>query len=507
MSYDLVEKSMEEETLEEFDRRAREQAEFLKQEIRADNLDNSDFTVGLEIELYGVDEEDRLARLDGSLFEVDDQLNKELGLHNAELNSRPDVLGDSGLLSQEDQITEILERANEEIGEEGQQLVLDAMWTVPPEEGSVSYLSSTENVDDLDVAENMRENRRYYAIDSYYVDLVDEVEIDVPGVHRSFPTILSESLATSIQPHLQVPVAEEMPAYYNTAIRTMAPILALSTNSPFMPPDLYTGEIDPRDTHHELRIWVFEQSVNVEGEEKVKFPDDIDATEEVVERVLEDRTYSPFLREWTEDGEKVGEESYTDGFWEFEFKRGTFWRWLRTVIGGEPISEDNDERSIRIEYRPLPTQPTVHDNVALLAFTAGAVTGLVSADHPVTEVPWSDTKRSFYDVVRNGFDADLVWRNADGEETTDVDEIYGELFHHARKGLQRHGVAEETVERYLEPLRTRWRGRTSPSEWKIQQVEDRMEEGTSFEDAVHEMQREYIRRSGGDGCFADWFTS
>ncbi len=506
MSYDLVEKSMEDDTLEEFDRRAREQGEFLKQEIRADNLDNSDFTVGLEIELYGVDSEDRLARLDESLFDVDDQLNKELGLHNAELNSRPDVLGDSGLRSQEEQITEILEGANEALDDEGQSLVLDAMWTIPPEEGSYDYLSSTEAVEDLEVAENMRENRRYYAIDSYYVDLVDSVDIDVPGVHRSFPTILSESLATSIQPHLQVPVAEEMPAYYNTAIRTMAPILALSTNSPFMPPDLYTEEIDPRDTHHELRVWVFEQSVNVEGDEKVKFPEDIDATEEVVDRVLDDRTYSPFLREWTEDDEKVGEESYTDGFWEFEFKRGTFWRWLRTVIGGEPISEDNDERSIRIEYRPLPTQPTVRDNVSLLAFTAGAVTGLVSADHPVTEVPWQEARRSFYDVVRNGLDADVSWRTTEGEDTTDLDDIYGELFHHAERGLREHGVAEDTVERYLEPLKERWRQRTSPSEWKIREVEDGMEDGLSFEDAVHEMQREYIGRSG-DGCFADWLPT
>ncbi len=503
MSYDLVEKSLDSDTLEEFERRAKSQGEFLKNEIRNHELDNDDFTVGLEIELYGVDAADRLTKLDSHLFDAADRINKELGLHNAEINSRPTVLGERGLRSQEQQITELLEAADEALSDD-QELVLDAMWTIPPEQGSLEYLSSTHEEGGIEVAVNMRENRRYYAIDSYYVDLVDDVEIEVPGVHRSFPTILPESLATSIQPHLQVPVADDMPAYYNTAIRTMAPILAISTNSPFMPPDLYTEEIEPSETDHELRIWAFEQSVNVEGDEKVKFPGDITRTEDVVDRVLEDRTYSPFLREWVDDDEQVGEESYTDEFWEFEFKRGTYWRWLRTVIGGESIGEGNTERSIRIEYRPLPTQPTARDNVALQAFTAGAVTGLVSDSHPVTELPWETSRESFYNAVRDGVDAELHWIDEEGDHTTDSEEIYDELFRYAEKGLEEHGVSDSTVERYLEPLKHRWRNRMTPSKWKIQRVEEAMEDGRSFEEAVHEMQREYIQRSGLEGSFADW---
>ncbi|MFP4632092.1 MAG: hypothetical protein ACLFMT_01485 [Halobacteriales archaeon] len=504
MSYDLVRKSMETSTEEEFDRRAKSQAEYLKRQMDEAALDNRDHTIGLEVEVYAVETTGRLHRLLPDDFEISDRVTKELGLHNAEINTRPDVLDGDGLDSQLDQLTQLLETANDHLSDDDARLVLDSIWTIPPEEGSVAYLSEVEEYEDVTVAENMRENRRYYAIDNYYVDLVGSVEIDVPGVHRELPTILSESLATSIQPHLQVPRASELPAYYNTAIRTMAPVLALSTNSPYMPPDMYTEEITPRDTYHELRIWVFEQSVNVPGDEKVKFPGDIDAPGEVVDRVLDDTTYSPFLREWIEDDESIGEENYTDGFWEFEFKRGTYWRWLRTVIGGEAISESNDERSIRIEYRPLPTQPTPRENVGLLALVAGAVIGFVESDHPVRELPWERTRESFYSAARDGLDGEINWVDETGESTSDVDVVYRELFEYARDGLESSGLTRETVERFLEPLERRWRERLTPSEWKIQRVEREIEEGADFEDAVHEMQRDYLERCNGDDVVVDW---
>ncbi|MFP4175493.1 MAG: hypothetical protein ACLFSW_06945, partial [Halobacteriales archaeon] len=430
-----------------------------------------------------------------------------LGLHNAEINTSPTLFDDEGLAEQERQVVETLEDADSALGRhgaDGQRFVLDSMWTVPPGEGSAEYLGSVERDDGLVFAENMRPDPRYEAIDNYYLKLADEVQIDVPGASLRFPTILAESLATSVQPHLQIPDADDLPRYYNTAIRTMPAVLALSTNSPFLPPDLYDDpdEALVDETYHELRIPVFEASVNPPGEyddKKVRFPRDIDKTVDVVDKVVEDTPYSPLLSEWEDEPD----EGYVDEFWEFEYKRGTYWRWLRAVIGGEPVG-DNDERSVRIEYRPLPTQPTVRDIVGLHALVSGALAGMVVDNHPLPSLDWLDARDSFYDVVENGLNATVWWVDKDGDVTHDRSVVYDELFEYARLGLEGHGFDDGTYEKYVEPLRVRWEERVTPSVWKKNRVREALDDGASFEEAVHGMQREYVALTDEHNTFAEW---
>jgi len=508
MSREMIRKSLDDGTLDEFERRVEEQAEFLKGEIRSGRLDNPNFTVGLEVEVYSVDGDGRLAPVPDEVFgSCGDGLNKELGLHNAEINTPPTVFDDEGLASQEEQVAETLREAEAALGEvgvEGQRFVLDSVWTVPPEEGSLDYLSSVEEGDGLVLAENMRADSRYQAIDNYYLDIAEEVEVDVPGAALRFPTILVESLATSVQPHLQIPDADDLPRYYNTAIRTMAPVLALSTNSPFLPPDLY-DDADASlldETYHELRVPVFEGSVNPPGsydDKKVRFPRDIDKAVDVVDKVVDDIAYSPLLSDWVDETEG----GYTDEFWEFEYKRGTYWRWLRAVIGGEPVA-GNDERSVRVEYRPLPTQPHVRDIVGLHALVSGALAGMVVDNHPLPSLDWREARDSFYGVVENGIGASVVWVDEDGDKTHDKGVVYDELFEYARLGLELCGFDDETYERYVEPLRVRWEERVTPSVWKIDRVREALEDGAGFEEAVRGMQRDYIELTDECETFADW---
>lgn len=514
MSRELIRKSLDESTKERFESRVESQAEFLRNEIRGGRLDNSDYTIGLEIEVYCAESDGRLARFPSEIYDAcGERLNKELGLHNAEINTSPEVLSEEGLESQEAQVRDTLGDATEVLDEEGggKQVVLDSMWTIPPEEGSWEYLDSVEEKDGVVSAKNMRADKRYEAIDNYYQKRVCEpVSISVPGADLSFSTILPESLATSIQPHHQIPQAEDLPRYYNTAMRTMGPLLALTSNSPFLPPDLYDSPDESLldETYHELRIPVFEQSVNPPGEyndKKVRFPRDINRTEDMLDKVMEDRTYSPFLREWNSEEEEDEEVSeYTENFWEFEYKRGTYWRWLRAVVGGESVSEENDEKSIRLEYRPLPTQPSVRDTVGLQALVSGMLAGMVVDNHPLPSLDWEKAYDSFYSAVENGIDADLAWVDEDGTVTHDKEVIYEEIFRYTRLGLEGHGVGDEAYERYVEPLRLRWEERATPSVWKIESVRENLDGGASFEEAVHETQRDYIRLSDEHETFADW---
>ncbi|MEF8854661.1 MAG: hypothetical protein V5A24_04090, partial [Haloarculaceae archaeon] len=210
---------------------------------------------------------------------------------------------------------------------------------------------------------------------------------------------------------------------------------------------------------------------------------------------------APFLREWIADD---GRETFADENWEFDYRRSTYWRWLRCVLGGDPVPRAGDERSLRIEYRPLPTQPTVRDVVGLQALTTGLLRGLVAADHPLTDLSWEAAEESFYSAAESGLDADLAWVTADGERTRDHDRIFAEVFEFARRGLAESCVDAADVEDYLAPIEARVEAGTTPSTWKKERVGEGLAEGLDLREAIAAMQREYVLCSRETDAFADW---
>jgi len=466
--------------------------------------EDEDADGGTEPYMDPEDWEGRIRPLPESVF--DGPATKELGLHNAEINTEPNGFHATGIEVQTTSIEMRIAKARDAAAEANAELVLDSMWTVPPEEGSVAYLSEVEEHDGVVVAANMRKDPRYAAIENDALRHAGgEISLSVPGAEHAFPSILFESLTTSIQPHLQIPGADAFPEYYNAAIRTLGPVLSLTTNSPFLPADLYNAVEDPHDlleaTHHELRIAAFEQSVNTTENDKVRVPRDIEDTAAVTRRVVADDLFAPFLREWVAAGDR---DTLAARHWEFDHKRGTYWRWLRCVIGGDRIDENNDEYSLRIEYRPIPTQPSAKDVIGAQALTAGLLRGLVHADHPLAELPWRDARRSFYNAARNGPAADLAWITSDRERTTDSEVIYDELFRYARLGLTEQDVPERRVDEFLSPLKRRRETGTTPSVWKIERVRENLHDGADLADAITDMQREYYELSREEQSFADW---
>ncbi|MFB6168228.1 MAG: hypothetical protein ABEJ43_05210 [Haloferacaceae archaeon] len=508
---DAARESLAERTRREFDRRVAEQGEQLKDDIAAGRLDAADYAVGVELEAYAVDDEGRLARVSDDVFERA-PCGKELGRHNVELNSDPTRMSGAGLADQSRQVDERVAATRAAL--DGA-LVLDAMWTVPPAGGSEAYLSATTEDDGVVVATEMRPNARYCALDN---DVLARsggaIELDLPGAALSLPSVLVESLATSIQPHLQVPEATAFPRYFNAALRTTGPLLALTTNSPLLPVDLYDDDVDPSElleqTHHELRIAVFEQSINggaPPGEGNVRLPHDLDATATAVDRIVDDYTYAPALVDGNEDEDERKDEDetadrYADEIPEFDRKRGIYWRWVRPVFGGQAVANE-DGASVRMEYRPLPTQPTVADNVALQWLTVGLLRGLVETDHPLVDLPWEDAKACFYDAARRGPAADIAWVTRAGERTEQRDRAYDDLFATARAGLRAAGVDEATVDDRLAPVERR-RETGPPSAWKLRRVRRKLDDGATFEEAVTETQRAYVERAASGTPFVEW---
>jgi hypothetical protein len=517
---DAVRAALDPERRAAFERRVEREAESLREDVAAGLFDAPDFAVGLELEGYVVDGDGSLAAAPERLFEIDG-CSRELGVHNAELHTGPDVVCDAGLRRQLDELDDVHGAVQRTLGESDRRFVLDAMWTVPPAEGTVRYLERGAESDGVFLADNMRPVPRYVALDGKIREANGgRTDLDLPGLETA-KSMLVESLATSMQPHLQIPDPDDVPRFVNAATRTMGPVLSLTANSPFLPADLYDEWAEEEGaasvlerTPHELRIPIFERSVD-EGSNKCRVPRDVDTIAELIDRIASDPTLvaPPDLDDPVESGDPAGKGDVgSEAYPAFGAKRGTYWRWVRPVFGGDvPRGADGgpsagaDEGSIRIEYRPLPTQPTLRDTVGVQALVVGVLVGVDATDHPLATLPWEDARESFYAAVDDGPAADLRWVTRDGERTAATGRIYDELFALARRGLDELGVGAETVEWALGPIEARREAaRTAPSAWKRARVRDAVADGASVSAAVREMQADYVERSASGVPFARW---
>jgi len=484
---------------EDFQARVREEAEALKAEVREGTFDNAQAIVGLELELYAADERtDALRRVPRQLLGLIG-FEKELGLHNAEMQTSPQPLSDYGLTAQAADLRANLAPALEKTAAEDIRLVADGIWTVPPRgETAVDYLTDSVEHDGVRIATNMSDAVRYHAMANS--DYPAGCRLEAPNATLEADTVMPESLITSIQPHYQVPHAPDLPEYFRYALRIAGPLLALGVNSPFFPPDCYDDvEDEPivAESHMEHRIGVFESVLNPTDDRppKVCFPPEFETVEDAIDDVAADECIVPME---VETGAR-----FDDRFAHLRHKHGSYWRWVRPVFDGATRSAAN----ARIEFRPLPGQPTIRDAVAFQAVFAGLMESLPRREHPIRALEWERARENFYAAARDGLRADLVWRTVDGGETRDLEEMGTELLEYARDGLELAGLEATTAHRYVAPVRERLDRRTTPARWKHDRVREAVDAGVPLAEAIWGMQSAYIDRQAEtliEGCFTDW---
>lgn len=408
--------------------------------------------IGAEQEMFLVDSAMRPAPLAMKIIkEADDKrLTTEIGQFNLEANLTPlDFTGDclSKLETELQEMVEIVRNA-------AQKFNADVV---------LCGILPTIQKSDL-VEENLTPVARYKELNRILTALHgDERLVHIKGLDEislHLQDTFTEFCNTSFQVHLQVPISEFV-KYYNWAQAVSAPILASAVNSPVLLGHrlwhetrlaLFQHATDARSPVHQERSqparvtfgrnWVENSILDVFHEDVARFR--IILTRELEENSLESLKHGkiPKLDAW-------------------RMHNGTIWRWNRACYGVM-----NNQPSLRVEVRFLPSGPTIMDEMANSAFFLGLMMSLPKEFGDVTKrMEFDDAKTNFFNVARYGLKTQIFWLNGQTFRASRL--ILEELLPLAKQGLRDAGIDAADIEKYLGILEERVLQEKTGSQWVL----------------------------------------
>jgi predicted transcriptional regulator len=470
----------------EFKNRAETQAQEIIQNKQ--NYNPQMYAFGLEREYYLIDKANYLAQRDEDTCDRA-QCQHELGLHNVELACNP-ISDFSNLDNFRYQLRDEVDKIRDVAG--NRRVVLDGC-VAASEKGKTiqEYMKCSEDFERYNIPSNMTKDI-YYGLLDYDISNYGDATIKHPNFTHNAEGIMPISLTCSIQPHIQIPEVEKVPQYFAASIRACAPLLSVSTNSPYLPPTMYDEKPDKKPYTHSLRIQIQEQLLNQKDRNGIRIPKDVDSFEELINKIASHSLYMPLL---SEDAPQV---DWAGNSYEFNHQQRTCWWWVNPRVGS---SANGDGNAVRIELRPFPNQPTFQDNISLFCACAGAIIGIVEEEHPVIDLDWGIARDNLRQAERNGPNADLNWINRNGDRISDNKQILEDVMETARKGLIKLGMSEEEANgslRYIEK-----RGIYSPSQWKADIYNQNLE-NEQYEQALRKVFLQYVDNMKRGRSFYKW---
>jgi len=449
----------------------------LEEMLDAGSFEEDEWRTGLEIELNLVDSSFQPTMKNDEVLErIDDwRYQTELGRFNIELNVEPRRIDGQSLLNLESGMRKNLNRARDRAGDVGAGLVMvGVLPTLRPPEPGRSWFSPSE---------------RYRLLDEAILTArKEDVEIDIRGDERlrmTADTIAVEAACTSTQFHLQVR-PNRFARYWNAAQALAGSQLALGANSPYVfghrllaesRTELFLQSTDTRPP--ELRNQGVRPQVPF-GERWISSI--FDLFEENV------RYYPALLPEVSdEDPFETLAAGGTPELAELRLHNGTIYRWNR------PVYDVSDGRPhLRVENRVLPSGPTVIDVLANAAFFYGVSVAMVlDEQRPIwSRMSFDAARENFRSAARDGNYARLYWPGLGHVEWDEL--VLRTLLPMAQRGLERLGVAQDVLDRYLPVIEGRARRRVNGASWQIAATEAFERRGMDRWQALTHMLEEYV---------------
>lgn len=460
--------------------------------VENDQFERGVTRIGAEQEMFLVDGAYHPAP---AVLEILDRLNSdrfttELGLFNLEANADHQPLSGDGLRAMERQLKDLLGQvrtAGEGIG-------------IRP---VLAGILPTIDKSDLGL-KNMVPKPRYEALSRAMANARGEAfDFAIKGIDElnvRHDSVMVEACNASFQVHLQLAEPEHFARHYNLAQALLAPVLAVSPNSPVL---------FNRRLWAETRIALFEQSCDVrtpglhvrESMGRVSFGRQwlrgtvVDLYRENVSR------FRPLVGAQL-DPEDDGPDALAQGrvptMKALRTHNGTIYRWNRACYG----VSDNGKPHLRIELRVLPSGPTVDDEVANAALWLGLMVELGATLEGLEErLSFDDARNNLYVAARDGMRARMTW--LDGEEVLAQPLLLDRLLPMCESGLKRAGVDDDVTKHYLSILERRGRNLRTGSSWAFQSLAAMKGRGTAGA-RLTALTAAMTARQAGDTPVADW---
>jgi hypothetical protein len=456
-----------------FGARVREELALLHRVVDAGGLSRAGFVVGFELEAWLVDHGLVPAPINEAYLAAlgDPLVVPELSRFNVELNGTPRALAGDAFSALATELAQTWRRC------------LDVSHRMDAALVMIGILPTIRR-SDLCLA-NVSALRRYAALHRQIMQLRagHPVQIDIDGdepLRIANADVMYEAAATSFQVHLQVP-AELAVRFYNASLLASAPILAASTNSPF----LFGHRL-----WHETRVPLFEQAVATDAHaapperRRVTFGRGW-LRESIVEHFDDVLAHFPVLVPSESDDPP-------ERFSHLRFHNGTIWHWNRPLIGFDPDGTPH----VRIEHRGLPAGPSLLDMVANAALYVGLASGLGTLSRPPEcDLPFSAARANVLAAARHGLDAEITW--LDGSPRPVRALLLEELIPIARHGLTAQGVDAGEIERWLGIVEQRVRSGRTGSVWQRHWID---RSGPAFQ----HMLADYLEHQRSEAPVYEW---
>jgi len=391
----------------------------------------------------------------------DDRFTHELGLFNIEANLSVQEFHSDCLSRMEAEAQEVYAKAREAAHKCDSEIALV---------GILPTLTK-ENLG----LDSMVPTPRYHALNDAIMALRGhDLQFTINGIDQlivKHDNLMLEACNTSFQVHFQVS-PEDFSRLYNIAQVVTGPLMAAAVNSPIL-----LG----KRLWHETRISVFEYSVDARSathqtrglKPRVHFGNNW-VDESVTEIFKEDiARFRVILTTETEDDPlAMVAQGIAPKLKALCLHNGTVYRWNRACYGVH-----NGVPHLRIENRVIPSGPTIIDEIANTAFFVGMMAGMADKYEDIREqITFDDVKANFMAAARAGIRAQMNWFGDTHMPAREL--ILNELLPLAEAGLQKYGVEQKDIDKYLGVLRDRVATRRNGARWALESLNEMHGRGT-----------------------------
>ena len=407
-------------------------------------LSSRPLCAGYELEAWLVDDRQQPCPQNEALLQCagNPLLSPELARFNIELNVPPQTLGGSVLGDFDRSLQQLWRDCDHHATALGCNIL--GIGILPTLKNAQLTLANISTLD------------RYRALNEQVLRLRKgrSIALNIVG-HEHLQTehrdVMLEAAATSLQIHIQTP-QHLAKRYYNAAIVLSAPMVAVSSNSPFL---------FGKQLWEETRIPVFEQAVPTGGFEhasdgpiqRVGFGMGY-ARDSLLECFEENREHYPIML-------PVHFDDAPEKLRHLRLHNGTVWRWNRPLIG----FDDDGTPHLRIEHRVCASGPSVEDNIANIAFFYGLLHFYATLiEPPEDELSFAQSKHNFYRAAQHGINAQAEW--LEGARMKIQKLVLDRLLIESETGLHKLDIDETAIQHYLGIIEQRMLTAQTGSAWQ-----------------------------------------